>query len=161
MKPNPLWVLQFIALLAFIAWLILLAPMAIAGFLFVGRKSPVPTEQVDASKTLCKSLWQKGLLPREDYEFEYTEVSQNYSGNVFRGYQFLVGPVIFALDNSHCLDDIVLFLVKRWIALQRAFKLSSQPIFPFDYYLSKFAIGYASGMGRFLFRFHKDIYQEI
>ena len=150
-KKIVLSLINILLFLAFVAWILLLSPFSLLGFLYRGRKKPLPTSEVDASPTVCKMLWYKGLISREDYEFEFEQVSQKYSGNIFHGYQFLVIPVIFLLKTSKIIDDLILFFVSRWIVIQKSIILGKGSIPSFDKYLSKFAIKYAEGIGKFLF----------
>ena len=55
----------------------------------------IDLKKVKEKETICKVLNQKGLISDKEYNFETNEVAVLYDETTFRGYLFILKPIIF------------------------------------------------------------------
>ena len=81
------------------------------------KKIKIDLIRVKKRDTICSELHRKKLLSDEEYEFETVEVASWYDELTFRGYLFVLAPVIFLLKNFSFADRFILYLVHKWIKI--------------------------------------------
>lgn len=142
---------QIFFTIAFFVWLSLCFFVALFGLCFKKEKDKIDVEIVKEAETICRILVRKKKITKANYEFEATQVSQYYDENTFDGYMFIVNPIIWVLHNYTFYDNIVTFVVRRWIRVQRhkLLKAGSPPPF-FNTLLAEICVKLAYGVGRAL-----------
>jgi len=141
----------------YLIWLALCFALAVAGLLLPKKALPLKSKTVQESETICKTLYQKGKLSAEEYDFETHQVAETYDDLVFKGYEFIVAPVIWMLKRGKSIDSLVLFFVYRWMNVHHCIlgttetENSSQITAPkFDIKLTKICVALAKGTGKSL-----------
>ena len=74
-------------------------------------------QRVKQRETICSVLYKKNLLTTSEYEFETVDVASWYDELTFRGYLFVLAPVIFLLKHFSFADNFVLYIVKANLSL--------------------------------------------
>lgn len=105
----------------FFFWLIFCFLLSLPGFLIRVRSHRLNQNDVKKHLTICRCLFEKNLIDEKVYSFETNQVSQMYDHLVFKGYGFIVFPVIYALKKYSFLDKSVLFFVTKWVAVHEHF----------------------------------------
>lgn len=136
----------------FIIWLLFCFFISLLGALFNQRKIKIDLVKVKKRDTICSVLYNKKLLTNEEYEFETCEVASWYDELTFRGYLFVLAPVIFLLKYFSFADGFVLYVVKKWIKIHRyQKKYSGKPKTFFSSFIS-LCVLLANFVGQVLYR---------
>jgi len=135
----------------YLIWLCFCFLIAIFGLCFKKKKEKLSVEIVKEAETICRILVRKKKITKANYEFEATQVSQYYDENTFDGYMFIVKPVIWVLHEYKFFDEVVTFIVRRWIRVQRykILKVGS-PAPLYHRLLAEVCVKLAYGVGRAL-----------
>lgn len=149
-------ILNFLGSLLFFSmyslWLVLSLFLALAGTFLPIKSNFLKAEQVKESDTICKALFDKNKLTAEEYAFETDQVAESYDDLVFKGYGFIVFPVIWIIKKTDTIDGAVLFLAHRWMSVHHYFFENKTHIKPaqFDIFFTKFCVAVAKGTGKSL-----------
>ncbi len=135
----------------YMAWLTVCVVMAIIGFLLPSKRVQLAQKKVEDSQTVCKVLNQKNLISESEYQFETEKVAAHYDELTFKGYLFVLGPLIFLLKSTSHFDSFVLFLVKRWMAVHRFLFFNEDKPRRLYLFLTHFCVGIAFRVGVLLF----------
>jgi len=140
----------------YLFWLVFSLALAAAGLFLPIKSNDLKADSVKESDTICKALYSKSKLTAEEYAFETDQVAVSYDDLIFKGYGFIVAPVIWMLKNNDIIDSSLLFLVHRWMAVhhykfktENANKTQVKPA-NFDLVLTKFCVSVAKGTGKSL-----------
>jgi hypothetical protein len=117
------WGFNILFFVFYSQWLVLCGFIALLGILVRNRAEVLDREIVKGATTVCKTLYEKKILSKKEYDFEVTQVSDMYGKSTFAGYLFIMSPIILILKRVSWLDVITLHLVRRWINVHR-YKLS-------------------------------------
>ena len=153
----------------YMLWLFVCFVLALVGFLIPVRAEVLDSKYVLESDTICKALFHKNKLTQSEYDFETTQVAEHYSDLIFRGYGFIVAPIIWTIKKFNFIDSAVLFFVYRWMNVHhRLFQTSSHtanknqfrspPFRPppyFHIWLTAVCVKIAKGTGKSLFLFDR------
>lgn len=123
--------------------------------MFSKRKIDIDLQRVKQRETICSVLHKKNLLTTSEYEFETVDVASWYDELTFRGYLFVLAPVIFLLKYFSFADSFVLYVVKKWIKIhyyQKKYNTKPNTFFSF---LMSFCILLANLLGQVLYRLDK------
>lgn len=140
----------FIPLL--IVWLLFCLLIALLGSLFINKKIQIDLQRVIKRDTICSVLYEKNLLNKAQYEFETAEVASWYDELTFNGYLFILNPVIKTIKYFSFFDDIIYYLVKKWIEVhyyQKEYKSKPKTFFSF---LTTLSVKLANWLGQILYR---------
>ena len=85
----------------FIIWLLFCGFLALLGEFLPSKKIAIDLEKVKRKETICSVLNSKKLLSDEEYSFETQDVASLYNELIFRGYLFVLSPIIFLLKILH------------------------------------------------------------
>jgi hypothetical protein len=139
----------------FILWLLFCFFLSIIGFFTTRKKITINLDNVKKRETICSVLNNKNLISDQEYRFETEDVATLYDELTFKGYLFVLKPVIFLLKHTAFSDTFILFLVKKWMYVhhfQRRYK--KNPNTPF-YFLIKTCVLLAKYLGHFLYIFKR------
>jgi len=133
-------------------WLSLSIAMALMGTFLPFKSRALRKETVKEADTICKILFEKKKLTAQEYAFETDQVAVHYDDLIFKGYGFIVFPVIYTLRITDLIDRPILFLVKRWMAVHHYFfdNESHKKPLRFDIFFTKFCVAVAKGTGKSL-----------
>jgi len=112
-------VMPFIFSFFYIFWLAICFFISLPGFLIPFKKKELESSVVKKHYTICRCLFEKGVISEKTYAFETDQVSKHYDQLVFKGYTFIVVPVIFTLRKSKYIDNFILYFVERWVAVHK------------------------------------------
>jgi len=140
----------------YLFWLAVSLTLALVGMLLPIKAHDLKSDSVKAADTICKVLFEKNKLTQEEYAFETDQVAESYDDLIFKGYSFIVAPVIWMLKTNNIIDYSLLFLVYRWMAVhhykfktENANKTQVKPA-NFDLMLTKCCVAIAKGTGKSL-----------
>ncbi len=103
----------------FTIWLLFCFLISLIGSLLYKKRVLIDLDRVKKRDTICSVLNSKKYLSDEEYEFETVEVASLYDELTFRGYLFVLAPVIFLLKHFSFADDFVFYLVKKWMKIHK------------------------------------------
>nr|WP_129502540.1 hypothetical protein [Malaciobacter halophilus] len=103
----------------FTIWLLFCFIISLIGSVLYKKRIYIDLDRVKKRETICSVLNNKKYLSDEEYEFETVEVACIYDELTFRGYLFVLAPVIFLLKHFSFTDDFVFYLVKKWMDLHK------------------------------------------
>ena len=109
----------FITIPLFICWLLFSFVLSLIGLFLYERRIHIDLEKVKKRDTICSVLNSKKLLSDDEYAFETEDVALLYDELTFRGYLFVLSPVIFLLKHFSFTDSFVLYLVKKWMYIHK------------------------------------------
>lgn len=133
-------------------WLLFCLILALLGALFINKKIQIDLQRVKKRDTICSVLYEKKLLNEEQYEFETSEVASWYDELTFRGYLFILAPVIKTIKNFSFFDSIIFYLVQKWMEVhyyQKEYKRKPKSFFAF---ISNISVKLANWVGQVLYR---------
>ena len=136
----------------FILWLFFCGFLAFLGELLPSKKIAIDLEKVKRKETICSVLNSKKLLSDEEYSFETQDVASLYNELIFRGYLFVLSPIIFLLKHTSFADSFVLYLVHRWMDVHYFNKDSAYTPKTFFSQLFKICVYLAGNVGQVLYR---------
>lgn len=150
MKSTITIILYLIVLPLFIIWLLFCGVIAFFGLFFHKKFIPIDFDGVKKKDTICSVLNSKGLLSDEEYAFETKDVAGLYDELIFRGYLFVLRPIIVLLKYTNFANDFILYLVHRWMEVHN-YK-QKQKTNSFFTLLFKFCVNTAGRIGQVLHR---------
>ena len=103
----------------FTIWLLFCFIISLIGSLLYKKRVHIDLDRVKKRETICSVLNSKKYLSDEEYEFETVEVASLYDELTFRGYLFVLAPVIFLLKHFNFADGFVFYLVKKWMHIHK------------------------------------------
>jgi len=103
----------------FTIWLLFCFMISLIGSLLYKKRVHIDLDRVKKRETICSVLNSKKYLSDEEYEFETVEVASLYDELTFRGYLFVLAPVIFLLKHFSFADGFVFYLVKKWMYIHK------------------------------------------
>ncbi len=133
-------------------WLLFCLLIAILGALFINKKIRIDLQRVKKRDTVCSVLYEKNLLTKDQYEFETEEVASWYDELTFKGYLFILAPVIMTIKYFSFFDGIIFYLVKKWIKVhyfQKEYKSKPKTLFSL---LTTISVRLANWVGQVLYR---------
>ena len=92
------------------------------------------------------------LLSDEEYSFETNEMAAQYDKLTFRGYLFILNPIIFLLNRTNFMDKFVLYLVHKWMEIHYFKKEHNHKPRTFFSGLAKVCVSLAGAVGQILYR---------
>lgn len=137
----------------FIAWLIFCAGIATIGIFISKKHILINLDRVKKKETICQVLNTKGLISNKEYSFETDEVAPLYDELTFRGYLFVLNPIIFLLKHTDFTNTFVVFLVNKWMNIhhfQNQYKKDPNTYFSA---FAKLCVVLAGNVGQVLYRF--------
>jgi len=136
----------------FSIWLLFASLLALVGAFLPFSAKKLDAAEVKTSDTICRALFEKGKLTEDEYAFETEKVAESYDELIFKGYSFIVAPVIWMVKNSSAIDKPMLFLVHRWMGVHHFFFDNENHKSPalFDIALTKVCVLIAKGTGKSL-----------
>ena len=137
----------------FIIWLLFCAVLALFALLLPKKNILIDLKKVKEKETICKVLNQKGLISDKEYNFETNEVAVLYDETTFRGYLFILKPIIFTLKYTNFLEGFLSYLAYKWMAVHTYKKEHNREAKTFFWFLSKLSVSIAKLVGNFLYRF--------
>lgn len=133
-----------------LAWLMICALIALFGVILPAQREYLNTDQVEASRTVCKILHKKGLITDEEYAFEHRVVAARYDHSTFKGYLFILTPIMGLLERSQFLDKFLTYLVKAWMDVQHHWMQKGDRPARWQIYLARVCVSLAHYNGRFV-----------
>jgi hypothetical protein len=143
---------SFIYFSIYSVWLCFSIVLALTGAFLPSHSRGLKAQEVKDSDTICRALYEKGKLTKEEYAFETDHVAESYDDQIFKGYSFIVFPVIWTLKKTNTIDSSILFLVHRWMSVHHHFfenKTHNKPP-KFDIFFTKACVAIAKGTGKSL-----------
>lgn len=136
-------------------WLLFCLCIALMGSLFSKKEIQIDLEEVYQKETVCSVLHKKGFLSDEEYYFETNNVAKQYNQTTFRGYLFIVAPLIVLLQYTNFADSLIKKIVSIWMDVHHFQKSSDYTAKRAWRYLVLFCVRIAEYVGRFLTLFTK------
>lgn len=133
-----------------VLWLLFCSLLALLGWVLPAKILKLNSDEVEASLTVCKILNEKGLISDDEYGFETQKVARLYDQLTFKGYLFIMNPVIAIMKGAQFLDAFVLWLVKRWMNVHRHFLGGNQNPPAFHVMLTRLCTHLAFYLGKTL-----------
>ncbi len=150
------FILSFFAYLIttpfFIIWLLFCAVLALFALLLPKKDILIDLNKVKQKETICKVLNKKGLISDKEYSFETNEVAVLYDETTFRGYLFILKPIIISLKYTNFLDGFISYLAYEWMevhSFKKEHNCEAKTLFGL---LSKISVTIAKLVGTFLYR---------
>lgn len=137
----------------FITWLLFCAILALLGAFLPKKNILINLKQVKQKETICKVLNNKGLINDEEYRFETNEVAILYDELTFKGYLFILKPIIIMLKYTNFLDVFISYLAFKWMEIHQYKKQHKKEAKTFFSLLSNTSVAIAQATGNFLYRF--------
>ena len=134
----------------FIIWLLFCAILALFALVLPKKDILIDLKKVKEKETICKVLNKKGLISDKEYSFETNEVAVLYDETTFRGYLFILKPIIFTLKYANFLDGFLLYLAYKWMEVHTYKKEHNREAKTFFWLLSKVSVSIAKLVGTFL-----------
>ena len=144
--------LYFIVVPLFIIWLLICFLISLIGLILFKKKIEINLDRVKKRETICSVLKDKKFLSEEEYEFETVDVASQYDELTFRGYLFVLKPIIFLLKNSSFTDEFVFYIVKKWMKLHEYKREQNSMPKSFFSLLMKLCVVLAGYVGQVLYR---------
>lgn len=142
----------FIAIPLFVFWLLFCFVISLIGSLLYKKRVRIDLDRVKRRETICSVLNQKKYLSDDEYEFETVEVASLYDELTFRGYLFVLSPVIFLLKHFRFADSFVLYLVKKWMYIHKFQREHKKKLKSFFSALMSLCVLLAFFVGQVLYR---------
>jgi len=139
----------------FLAWLLFCAILAILALVLPKKEILIDLDNVKQKETICKILNKKGLISDKEYSFETNEVAVLYDELTFRGYLFILRPIIITLKYTNFLDKVMTYLAFKWMEVHSFKKEHNKEAKTFFWLLSKISVAIAKLVGTFLYRVFK------
>jgi len=121
-------------------WLLFCFIISLIGSLLYKKRIHIDLDRVKKRETICSVLTTKKLLSKEEYEFETVQVASLYDELTFRGYLFVLAPVIFLLKHFSFADSFVLYLVHKWMHIHHHQRIHNQKPKSFFSYLMSICV---------------------
>ena len=99
----------------FLVWLLFCAILALIALVLPKKDILIDLDNVKQKETICKVLNYKGLISDKEYSFETNEVAILYDELTFRGYLFILKPIIITLKYTDFLDGFITYLAFKWM----------------------------------------------
>ena len=138
-----------------LAWLLFCAILALIALVLPKKDILIDLDNVKQKETICKVLNNKGLISDKEYSFETNEVAILYDELTFRGYLFILRPIIITLKYTNFLDKVMTYLAFKWMEVHSFKKEYNQDAKTFFWLLSKISVAIARLVGTFLYRVFK------
>ena len=136
----------------FIIWLLFCAFLAFLGLLLFKKQIVIDIQKVKDKETICSVLNKKALLSDEEYDFETNDVANLYDDLIFRGYLFVLAPIIFLLKYTNFANSFILYLVHKWMQMHKYKKVYKKEPKTFFSTLMNICVRIAGLIGQFLYR---------
>lgn len=137
----------------FTTWLLFCVLLALLGSILPKKDISINLNEVEEEETICKVLNRKGLMSDEDYSFEINEVAIMYDETTFKGYLFILNPIIFIFNQTNFMDNFIAFLAHKWMEIHHFEKTHKQEAKTFFSLIANTSVSIAKGTGNFLYRF--------
>jgi hypothetical protein len=135
-----------------IIWLLFCAVLALIALVLPKKDILIDLNKVKKKETICKVLNNKGLISDKEYSFETNEVAILYDETTFRGYLFILKPIIVTLKYTNFLDGFISYLAFKWMAVHTYKKEHNREAKTLFWLLSKISVAIAKLVGTLLYR---------
>lgn len=109
------WIGFPITIILALSWLVVCILLAALSLIIPRRSKEIDLSEVKNKNTICRYLNEKGRLTDEEYSFETENVASFYDYFTFKGYLFIVSPLLFLMKVLSRFEDLMLWLVYQWI----------------------------------------------
>ncbi len=109
------WIGFPIIIILAVTWLLLCSVLALISFFLPRQKKEIDLLEVKNKNTICRYLNERGRLTDEEYSFETENVAAHYDDITFKGYLFIVSPLLLFMKILSQFEDLMLWLVYQWI----------------------------------------------
>lgn len=139
-----------------ILWLLLCFLISLIGMLLIKKRVIIDLDKVKNRETICSVLNKKNLITDEEYEFETVDVASLYDELTFRGYLFVLNPIIYLLKKYTFADKFILYIVKKWMHLHHFENKNNKKPKTFFSILMQTCVILAGYVGQVLYRINPN-----